>query len=482
MRTPEREINKSETQLTPVNSVRQQPELGVRLRALRKASGRTQADVAGDKLSVAYVSMLESGKRTPTLDVLEHLAGRLGCSVSELRGGRGAVELAERRLEISYAELALNSGEPAEALTRLAELRASTADDPSEGWRLAYLYAVALERSGDLAAAVAALEDLLDDRGEDWSTQGDLAPPVELMAAGVALARCSLELGDYASALGAAERFRSLAADQRLVGSDGYAELTSVAMMVHYLRNELSAAGQLAEELITLVDAGGSRRARGSAYWNAAGVAEARGDLPGAVALAERAVMLFAEEGDERSLARARVASAWFLLRSDPAQADDALAQLTRARAVLEDVGSRTDLAYVAVETSVALTVLGRAEEALSSADEAIALIGDTLQGESASAHLARASALIALGDDEAARTSAAHAESCLRELPSSRFTALGFRDLGQVHEALGDAALALAAYREALDRTSMTATPITAPAVAAAEPRSKRRAGSPRS
>ena len=257
----------------------QQPDLGLRLRALRMDRGMKQADLAGEKVSVAYVSMLEAGKRTPTLDVLEHLAGRLGCSVEELRGGLGAAALAERRLEISYAELALNSGEAEEALTRLTALAGVDSADAAERWRVTYLRAVALERTGELGAAIVALEVLLDGTGSDWADLPSGISAADVMTVGVALARCCSEAGDIGRCLDTAERYRSLASSQGLTETDGYAELTSVAMVGHYLRNDLVHAGQLADELTALVETAGSRRARGSAYWNAAGVAEARAGL-----------------------------------------------------------------------------------------------------------------------------------------------------------------------------------------------------------
>lgn len=59
--------------------------LGSRIRKLREAANLTQTDLA-DKLGVtqAYIAMLESDAREPSLDVLRRLAKALKADVAEL--------------------------------------------------------------------------------------------------------------------------------------------------------------------------------------------------------------------------------------------------------------------------------------------------------------------------------------------------------------------------------------------------------------
>lgn len=62
--------------------------LGLRVRALRSASGLTLvglADLCG--VSRAYLSDIERGNRLPALDVLDKVAAALGLSVVELLAG-----------------------------------------------------------------------------------------------------------------------------------------------------------------------------------------------------------------------------------------------------------------------------------------------------------------------------------------------------------------------------------------------------------
>lgn len=447
-----------------------QPELGQRLKDMRRARGLRQSDLAGGKVTVAYISMVEAGKRSPGLEVLTHLAQRLGCSVTELQGGPTADQLAGRRLRVDYGELALHNGDHAEALLAaddvLAAIRVAGSADPDDEltMRVRWIKGRALELAGQFEAAAPLLAEVyaeVSSSARDTSTSN----PVLAMQVALVWARCLNELADVAAANQVVVEARDEAAKAGLQGTDGYAELTSTHMAMLYSLNDIDGAGRVAEELIGLVEASGTRRARAAAYWNAAGVSEARGDLPGALAMSERAVALLAEDDDERMLARARTACAWFMLRAEPSRAPEALDLLSKARATLELTGSAIDLAYTRVESGQALLLLGRPAQALAEAEAAVELIGERLLAESASAWLVQATAQVALGQADQARISSARAESCLRELPVSRSTAMSFRELGQVHELLGDATLALAAYRTALDLTAYAGSPAGAAA-----------------
>lgn len=56
--------------------------------ALRKAAGMRQADLARSAgITDAYLSQLEAGLKTPSLQVIHRLADALNCRVSELVDG-----------------------------------------------------------------------------------------------------------------------------------------------------------------------------------------------------------------------------------------------------------------------------------------------------------------------------------------------------------------------------------------------------------
>lgn len=76
--------------------------VGQRIKALRLERGLTQTALAEPAYTPAYVSTIESGKRNPSGQVLEHFAKKLGIETDELLTGRSPGQRA--RLLIEYAE------------------------------------------------------------------------------------------------------------------------------------------------------------------------------------------------------------------------------------------------------------------------------------------------------------------------------------------------------------------------------------------
>src|SRR5919201_6457226 len=86
---------------------------GARLRALRRARGLRQQDLAGGEYSAAYISMLESGRTRASMKALDHISRKLGISVAELLGGVPQPNEAEARLEVARTLLAAEESERA---------------------------------------------------------------------------------------------------------------------------------------------------------------------------------------------------------------------------------------------------------------------------------------------------------------------------------------------------------------------------------
>ena len=62
-------------------------DVGARIRSLRTARGLTQAQLSEPLYTKAYISMLESGRTRASMKALEHIAGVLGVTPSDLLGG-----------------------------------------------------------------------------------------------------------------------------------------------------------------------------------------------------------------------------------------------------------------------------------------------------------------------------------------------------------------------------------------------------------
>jgi transcriptional regulator with XRE-family HTH domain len=420
------------------------PRFAGRLKAQRLARGLSQAELAGGGVSPSYVSLLEAGRRTPTAEVVAHLAARLGCSPELLTHGVNGRGKEEVHLELAYAELALRSGEQAEAERRfrgllsdplvsaVAELRARTTRGLAE----------ALEALGHLEQAIAAYEQLLPGEGED--------PDDGWLPLVVALCRCYREAGDLAHSVELGERAAERARSLGLAGTDEEVELAATLVAAYHERGDVMRARVLAGQVVARAERSGTRRARGAAYWNASLVASSHGRTQEAVQLAERALGLYAEGGNARSLARLRSAYAWLLLRQPAPEALQALTQLDTAAAALLEDGSEVDLAYCDVEAARALLHLEDVDGARARVLAGLHRLGPQTRLERASGLVVLGRAELASGAPEAAVAALREAAVELAAVDASRESAVVWCELAELCEALDDHVGALDAYRHA--------------------------------
>jgi transcriptional regulator with XRE-family HTH domain len=70
--------------LTTGRTERQLRRLGARIRRLRERAGLTQADLAGDALSVSVISRVESGQANPPLMSIALIAAVLDVPLRDL--------------------------------------------------------------------------------------------------------------------------------------------------------------------------------------------------------------------------------------------------------------------------------------------------------------------------------------------------------------------------------------------------------------
>lgn len=84
--------------------------LGKRLRKLRTSLGMSQKDLGAPLCTHAYVSEIESGKRTPSERVLRHFADKLGVDAQELITGRPGDLIEQLDLQTQEARRVLSSG------------------------------------------------------------------------------------------------------------------------------------------------------------------------------------------------------------------------------------------------------------------------------------------------------------------------------------------------------------------------------------
>ena len=88
--------------------------VGLRIRRLREQRGLRQRDLAFEGCTAAYISRIEAGARTPSLQLLREIGKRLGVDAEYLATG-GHDPSAEEALALTNAQLALRLGDPATA-------------------------------------------------------------------------------------------------------------------------------------------------------------------------------------------------------------------------------------------------------------------------------------------------------------------------------------------------------------------------------
>ena len=398
------------------------PTLGQRLRALRVERGLSQADLASDLVSPSYVSLIESGRRSPERDVLEGLARRLGCSVFYLESGVPPEELNEQRLKLQFAEIALANGALDEARQRFGELAAQARGEVmhSSIWGLVR----AEEAAGDLDAAVTHVEELLA-----ASHAGEPGTPALLL---LLMARCRLycKAGDFSRSIEVGEDALREVRGLGLEGSEDEIRLASTLVSSYWSRGDLFSAQRLASRVIDRAERLGSRTAQGSAYWNACLLAEARGELTLALDLAQRSLALISESAPDLNLAALRVTYGWLLLRFDPPQLDEAEANLARAHQVLAGLSYNAYLAACETEQARCALLRGDLASAIQVAGQAISRTPGGVEQENA--HLVHGLALTLNGQAEAGFAEASGAAEVLEALGSRHEAALAWRELAE--------------------------------------------------
>lgn len=455
-------------------------ELGTRLRAARLARGWTQTELAGDMVSVGYVSRIESGHRRPNAEVLEALAQRLGVSTDQLLRGPTAPEQDELRLALDFAELSLENGEHAEAEVQARQARdrarAIVHDDLAD--RASYLIARALESQGNVDDAILELEPLVSGDVVAIPRAGAGAipraglPAIPRIRAAIALSRCYRESGDLSLAIESGERVIAELSGTPLESTDEAVQLAATVAAAYHFRGDTSQGIRTCRRALAKAEELASPKARAAVYWNASVMESERGSVAEAIPLAERALALLAEGQDGRNLARLRTALADMQLQLDPPDVAAAMVMLDLAAAELSTTSAgvldiaRNDIArarghLLAGELDVARSVSADVHERVLQLAPLTAADAKAIEGQAAAA----------AGDAPAARESYRAAVMLLTGVGADRDAAELWFELAELLDGIGDHDAARSAFRSAAASTGLRSRPVVPAAVSAAIP-----------
>ncbi len=391
------------------------------------------------------MSLIESGKRTPTPAVLELLAEKLDCSLTYLINGVTTEQMQEIELAQSYARMALDNGEVVEARTRYAELLADSglAGLPKVRQDVAYGLALATEACGDLDQAIALLNGLHEN---DTAATN----PERHIEVAVALSRCYREKGDLAQAMRVPEQI--LTGAVRPVWNDDLMRLGIQLLAAYIDRGDLLRARQFSAELIAAAELLASPLALTLAHWEAAIIAIETDHPDEAVTHAERALAIQSEYSDSWRLARLRNDYAQVMLIARPLEAKtwhDVLLKVEKELA--ESSASSIDKMRCAMNLVRVELLLARPEQAEERMRFVCALLDGMPKALQAEAHLLHGETLAALGmRADASRELFAGAE-CLKQAPETHFTAQAWLTAARVLERIDEPDRSVDAYKHAL-------------------------------
>lgn len=435
-----------------------QQDFARRLRALRAARGLTQRQLAGDALSVSYVSLLESGRRSPTQETLRALATALRCSPEELTGETGSAATRPTALSIRFGQLALEDGDGPKAQEYFEAALATPDLDPLLGTEAVIGRAQALEAQGHLEDAASVYESLVQQAMDAPSYIASLSVLISWCG-------CLYEMGELRrvtevgmSALGRLDRLQAWQSDTAI-------ELLATVAAAFFELGDVGQAQRLLEEGRTRAEQLGSPRARASVLWNASHIAAERGLHREALELAEEALAYFRHGSDRRAAARLLGTYGFLLLRQEPPRPEEAREVLQQALRDLADTGRGFDRGYVLTELSRAHLMLGDARKAVATARDSLDELGPQAMLERARAQTALAAALAAEGASQEAKEIFGRAARTLHSLKATRQAARAWVELGNVLASIGEANAAIDAFRAATAAVNLAENPGAGPA-----------------
>ncbi|ADL52606.1 helix-turn-helix domain-containing protein [Clostridium cellulovorans] len=121
--------------------------LGEKIKRLRKEKGFTLKDLAGDRITPGQISLVESGKSNPSMDLLEYLANTLHCTVEYLMESE---ETQAEKICIYYENIA--ESHIIEKQWGLAEENIEKSSYYAEKYKLEYRKAKIYYLKGDIEA------------------------------------------------------------------------------------------------------------------------------------------------------------------------------------------------------------------------------------------------------------------------------------------------------------------------------------------
>ncbi|GAB12151.1 MULTISPECIES: helix-turn-helix transcriptional regulator [Arthrobacter] len=317
---------------------------GEKLRAERLERGLTQAELGKDLYSPSYISLLETGRREPTADVIEELARRLELAPKALEAWSQPISVSDAEYVLAglYARQAWDLRDYALAAEHAANAARIALDgkNTSAWWNMTYMQAECLMKQGQLKECQKIMEHLSE---HPMATE---SAGLGVRARQMLAALCHGQ-GQLSTAVEHAEKAVELCA-QLPKGS------TLIIGALRALIGALAESGRLDEawkycqDMNEQMDEHSMSQLAGEVAWVIGNVAFMRHDYPEGIKHHERAAKLLSPANDIELWARFNKASAAVRLSSGIVE-PETLSAIERAELALSIVGgNKTDQLEVA--------------------------------------------------------------------------------------------------------------------------------------
>jgi tetratricopeptide (TPR) repeat protein len=362
-------------------------EVGRRLKAARLRLGLSQRALSFPGCTPAYISRVEAGARTPSLQLLRRLGEQLGVSAEYLATGREEGDERSRLVEADVA-LRLDDLDTAERLYQgLLEEAAGSVDEARARIGLGQL----AFRRGDVNTAIIELERAFELLG---------AARYEEPTAADTLARAYATAGQYEEAVGLLEQWlAAMTAQQNEAQAVRFRVLLANALID---TGSYGRAQAMLGEALAMSAEWANPLMRASMYWAQSRLHSLQEEPALAERYARRALEIL--ELTELDVYQARAHQLLAFIELEQGNAAEALELLRRGRALLADSGGAIEQAKFKLEEARALAQLGETEEAAALAMEVMPTLSGADPQDAGRAYQVLADVFAAVGDVARAR------------------------------------------------------------------------------
>ena len=411
--------------------------VGRRIREARHRAGLGQAELAAGDCAPAYVSKIESGERTPSLQLLRQFGRRLGLSADYLATGS---DDSEAELALADGQLALRLGDEAAARSVFEKLVSSKEADIRCAAELGL--ARLASSHGDPITVI----ELLEPAVQDQARPGELDPEVIEL-----LVRAYLRRGERPQALALVEQ----EAKARIGEPVALFRLNVVLANLLIDLGEFNRAETILATTLESMPTPGDSIALARCLWSQSRLHTAQGGSDAALRYADEALALIRATEHDEYAARAFHLVAYIEL--DRGEATRALELIDLAEPILERMGDESQIAALQLDRARALAAAGRSEEAQALAEDLLVRVDHLSPVDAARALGVIADITAASGSTDRALELYETAANAIADIESSPMLVDLYTRWSDLLAETGDVELALQVARRALTARAAT-------------------------